>query len=125
MIDQQFQSCIDACNNCAAACDNCATACLQEADAKQLARCIALDMDCAQICRLAASYMARGSELTGAICEACAEVCGACADESAQHQMDHCKQCALACEQCLDECRRMISAIPAEKRHMGTSSLAH
>ena len=62
MAHQQFQSCIEACNDCADACDHCAAACLQEQDVKMMARCIALDVDCAQICRLAASFMARGSQ---------------------------------------------------------------
>ena len=53
MTHQEFRECIDACNACAAACDNCATACLAEEDVKMMARCIALDIDCAQICRLA------------------------------------------------------------------------
>ncbi|WP_415807187.1 four-helix bundle copper-binding protein [Bordetella muralis] len=72
-----------------------------------MARCIKLDMDCAQICRLSASYMARGSEFAQALCRLCAEVCQSCADECANHQMDHCQRCAQACRQCADECRRM------------------
>ncbi|RYZ27031.1 MAG: four-helix bundle copper-binding protein, partial [Sphingobacteriales bacterium] len=56
MPNQQFASCIEACYSCAAACDFCAASCLQEEDVKMMARCIAMDMDCAQICRLAASY---------------------------------------------------------------------
>lgn len=55
MGNQQFRSCIEACHACAVACDNCAVSCLQEEDVKMMARCIALDMDCAQICRMAAS----------------------------------------------------------------------
>lgn len=30
MPPEQFQSCIDACNDCAAACDHCAMSCLKE-----------------------------------------------------------------------------------------------
>lgn len=74
-MQQQYQSCIDACNACADACDMCSTACLQEDDVKMMARCIALDMDCAQICRLAAAFMARGSEFAGALCQLCAQIC--------------------------------------------------
>ena len=65
MPNQKYASCIEACNACADACDFCAASCLQEEDVKAMARCIAMDMDCAQICRLAVSYMARGSELYG------------------------------------------------------------
>ena len=37
-MQQQYQSCIDACNACADACDMCSTACLQEDDVKMMAR---------------------------------------------------------------------------------------
>lgn len=110
MTQEQFKSCIDACYACAATCDRCAASCLQEQDVKMMAQCIALDIDCADICRLAAGYMARGSELSGVICQACAQVCQACGDECAKHQMGHCQECAQACHRCADECRRMAGA---------------
>jgi hypothetical protein len=109
MAHQQFQSCIDACNACAVACNHCAAACLQEQDVKAMARCIALDIDCAEICQLAAAAMARGSEMAKAICAACAQVCEACGAECGKHQMGHCQECARACERCAQECRRMAA----------------
>ena len=109
MSHEEFRTCIEACNECAIACSHCASACLAEADPKPMARCIALDIDCAEICRLAAAYMSRGSELSSAICGACAEVCEACGDECEKHGMDHCKTCAEACRRCAEECRRMSS----------------
>lgn len=113
MPHDQMKSCIDACNECAVACDHCAASCLQEPDVKAMARCIALDVDCAELCRLAAAYMARGSELAGAICEVCADVCEACGKECERHsKMDHCRQCAEACRRCAEECRRMASTHP-------------
>ena len=75
MPHDQMKSCIDACYACATACDHCAAACLRESDVKMLARCIQLDIDCAEMCRLAAGYMGRGSELAAAACESCAEEC--------------------------------------------------
>lgn len=107
MPHEKFQSCIDACYACATACDHCAVSCLEEQDVKSMARCIKLDMDCAQICRLAASYMARGSEFSQTLCRLCAEVCQACAEECGKHQMDHCQRCARACRNCAEECSRM------------------
>ena len=91
-----------------------------------MARCIQLDMDCAQICRLAAAYMSRGSELSATICEVCAEVCDACAEECEKHDMEHCRQCAQACRRSAEECRRMVSAHPrAAGRQRGASLGAH
>ena len=110
MAHERFQECIDACDACAAACDHCATACLGEDDVKMMARCIATDMDCAQICRLASAFMARGSESAAALCRLCADVCQACGDECGKHQHDHCQQCAEACRRCAEVCRRMAGA---------------
>lgn len=110
MPNQKYASCIEACNACAVACDFCAASCLQEQDVKMMARCIATDMDCAQICRLAVSYMARGSEFAKVICQQCADICQACSDECAKHQISHCQECAAACKRCADECRRMATA---------------
>ena len=107
MAHEQYQSCIEACNVCADACDHCAIACLAERDVASMARCIALDIDCAAICRLAVGYMARGSELAKDICGLCAQVCETCGEECARFQMDHCKQCAAACRRAAEECRRM------------------
>jgi hypothetical protein len=112
MPHEQFQSCIDACNACATACDHCAASCLAEQDVKMLARCIALDIDCAAICRLAAGAMARGSDCAAAICAACAEVCDACGRECDRHDaMTHCQECARACFRCVEECNRMVQAL--------------
>jgi len=109
-VHQQYESCIEACNECANACDMCTASCLQEDDVKMMARCIALDIDCAQLCRLAAATMARGSEAAKIICEACAALCDMCAEECGKHQMQHCQDCAAACRKCADECRRMAAA---------------
>jgi hypothetical protein len=102
-----YASCIRACHECATACDHCAASCLEERDVTAMARCVALDMDCAAICRLAASAMARGSEFTESICRLCAEVCDMCGTECGKHSMDHCQLCAQACQRCADECRAM------------------
>ncbi len=112
MAYEQFQTCIDACNDCANECEHCSAACLNEDDIKMMVRCIKLDMDCAQICRLAACTMARGSEFATAICNLCAEICDACEEECAQHQVEHCQRCAEACNRCAAECRRMSGSEP-------------
>lgn len=110
MVNEVFQDCIDACYACAAACDECSTACLDEQDVRMMARCIATDMDCAQICRVAAAFMARGSVFAKAVCALCADVCTACGDECAKHPMDHCQRCAQACHRCAEACRKMAAA---------------
>jgi hypothetical protein len=124
MSHEQYRSCIDECYACAAECDHCVVSCLDEQDVKAMARCIRLDLDCAQICRMAAAYMARGSEFATTICNACAEICDACGEECARHKADHCQRCAEACRRCADECRRMASGT-ARAQAGGASVAAH
>ena len=107
MLNQQFQAAIDACNDCADACDLCVASCLQESDVGMMARCISLDIDCAQICRMTAGFLARQSELLDILCETCAEICEACGDECERHESQHCKDCADACRRCAEECRNL------------------
>ena len=102
-----YAACIEACNACAITCNHCASACLQEDNVKMMARCIALDMDCAALCHLAAAAMARNSKHAKAICALCAEVCQSCGDECAKHQHDHCQACARDCHACAKTCRAM------------------
>lgn len=102
----QYQSVIAALNACAAACDHCYDACLQEQDVKMMARCIRLDRDCAEICKLTSSALARNSESAKVLLQACAEICRECGIECASHQhMEHCQQCAEACKACEEACR--------------------
>ncbi len=106
-INQTYAACIEACNACAIACNHCAASCLAEDDVKMMAKCIALDMDCAALCQLAAAAMARGSDHAGAICRLCAEVCRACGAECGGHEAQHCKDCADACRRCAEACSSM------------------
>ena len=111
MSHEQNQGLIDALANCAAECNHCATACLDEQDVKMLARCIKLDIDCSEICQLAASYVSRGSEHAQRILNECAEICEACAEECEKHShMDHCRRCAEVCRSCAELCHSGVAA---------------
>ena len=107
MLTEKEMECLLACNACAAACLQCATSCLKEDDPKSMVRCIALDMECADICQLAAASIARGDEHLKAVCTLCASACHACAMECGKHDMDHCKHCAETCKRCAAACRGM------------------
>ena len=108
MAHEHFKSCISACNDCAVACEHCAASCLAEQDVAKMARCIRLDIDCAEICRLAVGYMARGSELAADVCELCASICDACAQECDKLKDDEvCKATAKSCRDCAKMCRTM------------------
>lgn len=107
MSHQIYAACIEACNACVSACNHCAASCLKEPGVEMMSRCIALDMDCAQICAVAAAAMARGSAYHQAICKVCADICQSCGDECVKHEMEHCQACAKACHRCAEECRKM------------------
>jgi|SRR4051794_8632150 hypothetical protein len=126
MSHDEMRSCIDACNECALECEHCANACLNEPDVKMLARCITLDLDCAEICRTATIFMARGSESAAAFCQLCADICEDCAEECERHQhMEHCARCAEACRRCARECRRMAESGRGRQRTRVAEQAAH
>jgi len=108
-METRHQEIIEALERCAAACDHCAASCLEEDNVAMMARCISLDMDCAQICRFAAGALTRNSENAGAIARLCADICGACASECSKHDHDHCRKCAEACEHCAESCRTIAA----------------
>tara|TARA_R100000306_G_scaffold58879_1_gene57578 strand:+ start:6040 stop:6408 length:369 start_codon:yes stop_codon:yes gene_type:complete len=105
----KYKDCIKACLDCFRECNHCASACLEEDDVKMMAKCIASDMDCADICATTAAAMARGSEHIGHLCRVCAEICEACGAECERHDADHCQKCAEACKRCAQECRKMAA----------------
>ncbi|CAI8697803.1 four-helix bundle copper-binding protein [Burkholderia pyrrocinia] len=106
-MDDRYDNCMAACDACAHACDTCMAACLAEPDGHALAACIALDIECAQLCRFASGAMARRSALVPSVCALCAQACDLCATECLLHAHDHCRNCALACETCAAMCRAM------------------
>jgi len=108
MLNQKQIECLRACNECAAACLQCANACLKEGDPKPMVRCIGLDLECADICGLAARSIASGGEHMKAVLSLCAKACETCADECAKHAMDHCKRCADACKSCAVACHALV-----------------
>ena len=124
MTHEHHRSCIDACVRCAEVCEHCADACLGEADVKDLAECIRLDRDCAELCWLAAGFTARGSRLAGEVCRACAEACDACGAECDRHEHAHCRLCAEECRRCAEECRKMVGSRHAAVRLTETMKMA-
>jgi hypothetical protein len=93
----------------AQACNHCAAECLRGPDLQMMARCIALDIDCAEACQFAASVMGRAGENARTVCTMCAEMCRRCGEECAKHKEDHCRECAEACRRCAEECDKMAA----------------
>ncbi len=109
MSHENHKELIRTLNECAVECNHCTSACLEEQDVKMLAKCIKLEIDCAEICRLATSFLARGSEHAEHILKECAEICEACAKECESHShMEHCKKCAEVCRKCAEACQQTV-----------------
>lgn len=106
MSHEKNQDLIRSLWECATMCEHCTTACLEETEVKMLAQCIRLNTDCADICRLTATLLARGSEHGHHIMMECIEICEACAEECEKFsQLQHCAECAEMCRQCAELCR--------------------
>jgi hypothetical protein len=109
-MNNAYQSCIDACLRCADACDHCAASCLREADVTMMAKCIQTDIECSHVCKTAVVLMHHESMHANAMCQLCADVCIACAEECEKHDHDHCRRCAAACRECAELCMSMAAA---------------
>jgi hypothetical protein len=69
------------------------------------ARCMMLDKDCEEICRLTAQILERNSENGELLLKICSDVCEICAVECEKHpEAMHCKECADVCRRCAEMC---------------------
>lgn len=99
--------------DCANTCVQCADACLAEGD-PSLARCITLNLDCADVCGTVSRVVSRRTEADPALIrpllEACVAACRACGDECGSHaeHMEHCAICAEQCRRCEEVCRGLL-----------------
>ena len=101
---------IDTLYFCAAQCTHCYDACLREKEKQNLQRCIKLDEECAEICRLTATRVEKNSENMEKFLRLCAEICETCAAECEKHShMEHCKKCAEACRTCAEMCAQPVT----------------
>jgi hypothetical protein len=109
---------IETLEECANTCTQCADACLSEGGlSPELAKCIRLDLDCADVCGTLARVLSRQTEYDANVSRnllmACAAVCRSCADECSRHaeHMAHCRVCAESCRTCDEACTDFLAAI--------------
>jgi hypothetical protein len=108
LVEQTNQAGVDACADCQQACEACNyNCCLNDGE---MAECGRLCLDCAAICQLFVTLLARGSGLAAELCHLCAEACDACAAECERYDMEYCQRCAEACRRCAEQCRAMAAA---------------
>jgi hypothetical protein len=102
-----IQTCIANCMRCHGFCLKSASHCLTlERDLDPVATLLV----CADVCRVCADTMIRGSALHLIVCEACSKICARCADECENVENDALlRECAAACLTCADCCAAMIA----------------
>ncbi|WP_222914473.1 four-helix bundle copper-binding protein [Natrinema sp. SYSU A 869] len=106
--NEEMQECIDNCFEAAQACEWCADECAGEGE--EMAKCLRLCRDVADLTTMHARFMARNSNYSTELAEACAGACEECAEECERHDAEHCQVCADVLQDCAETCRNMASA---------------
>ncbi|QJX48969.1 four-helix bundle copper-binding protein [Hymenobacter taeanensis] len=101
MLPRQ-QHVLDALNSCLIACEHLA---LTGLELPELHRGVRLSRDCADLCRLTATFVMRQAEHTVHILRECAELCRSCADECTQFSNEAARTCTETCRRAEDACR--------------------
>ena len=103
-LSDDQRDCIENCNEASEVCEWCADECLGDSEMEQCAR---LCRDVADLASLHARLMARDSNYSEQLAQACAGACEECAEECERHEADHCQVCADVLRDCAESCRRM------------------
>ncbi|HEX2763901.1 MAG TPA: four-helix bundle copper-binding protein [Allosphingosinicella sp.] len=107
-LSDETRSCIESCLACSTTCLSDAIGhCLHKGGRHTEPTHFNLMLDCAEICRTAANFMARGSDHHSHICRECAEICRACA--ASCEALGDMQECVEACRRCADECEKMAA----------------
>lgn len=106
-LSDEQRDCIENCTEAAQVCEWCADECLGKSDMEECAR---LCRDVADLASLHARFMARSSNYSAQLAEACADACERCAEECARHDADHCQVCAEVVTECAESCRSMAAS---------------
>ena len=104
-LSEQARDCLENCFEAAEVCEWCADECAGEGE--EMAECIRLCRDVADVATLHARFMARDSRYSSDLAAICASSCEECADECARHDSEHCQVCAEVLRECAESCRNM------------------
>lgn len=105
-LSDEQRECIENCTEAAEVTEWCADECLGSEEMEECAR---LCRDVADIASLHARLMARGSNYSTQLAQACAGACEECAEECRRHDADHCQTCAEVLDDCAETCRSMAA----------------
>ncbi|WP_018922052.1 four-helix bundle copper-binding protein [Salsuginibacillus kocurii] len=99
-MDLSYERSRTACIEAMHAANMCFNECLVDKDVKEMASCIRLCREVAELCSVTIHALERSSPFITAITEICAKACQTCADECQKHDAKHCLDCAKACYDC-------------------------
>jgi len=106
--DSEMSECIDNCSEAAQAAEMCANACI-EAGNEEMADCIRLCRDVADLTSMHARFMSRNSAFHAELASTCADACEACIEECKQFDMEECQTCVAVLEPAAESCRSMAA----------------
>ena len=106
-LDDDEHECIENCLQAVNVCEWCTDECLGDEEMEECAR---LCRDVADIASLHARFMARDSNHSPQLAEACAGACEECTEECERHDADHCQVCDEVLQECAESCRNMMCA---------------
>jgi hypothetical protein len=106
-LSEAERECLENCFEAAEVCEWCADECIDEGE--EMAECIRLCRDVADVATLHARFLARNSHYSPELAEVCAGVCEQCAEVCERHDQAHCGTCADVVRECAESCRSMMA----------------
>lgn len=106
-LSDEQRECVENCTEAAEVSEWSADECL---GSEEMETCARLCRDVADVASLHARFMARDSNYSTQLAEACAGVCEECAEECERHDADHCQVTAEVLQECAESCRSMMDA---------------
>jgi hypothetical protein len=102
----QQQNIIEKCTKAALACEFCMSESIAQ-NAESMKKCIRLCRDCADMCMVTVTFIARDSTFSKKLLKLCSLICALCAKECERHPEEHCQECAEQCKLCAEHCEEL------------------
>lgn len=110
-VGGELLACIAECSTCHDVCEETITHSLRSGGDFADTELVRALIDCAQICQTSADFMLRSSTSYKLVCDVCAQVCAACADECERFEHDDwMRTCAQTLRSCTTACQKMAGA---------------
>jgi hypothetical protein len=112
-LPEELRDALAAFERAANVCTWCADRCLD--DGPEMARCVRLCHDVADVATLNARFVSRDSEFGPEFAELFVRAAEECADECLRHPQEHCQECAAVLSRAVDTTDRMLDALRSRR----------